>query len=140
MIELIVKYWVEWLLGIIAAGLGIACKKIYKLYKNQKKEAQEEFYDGLKKLIQEGNEASQKADQEIKAEIGVIRNGVLSIQGERFTALCRELLATNHVITPDEYDHCLHEHSIYNSLGGNHDGDAIFKIVEEKAKVDIATK
>ena len=153
MVEFIVKYWIEWLLGLVVAALSIACKKIYKLYKgekaHQKTKEQKEFYAGLEKLIQEGNEASQKADEEIKKEmsdmreniteeIGTIRTGVLSIQGEKFKALCHDLLNPDHLISQEEYEDCMHEHQVYNSLGGNHDGDAIFKVVVEKSIHDIA--
>lgn len=155
MVAFIVKYWIEWLLGIIAAGLGIACKKFYKLYKSekthQKTKEQKEFYAGLERLIQEGNDASQAADVKIRKEmsemketlseeIGIVKDGVLSIHGENFKGLCKTLLNPNHTITPEEYSHCINEHDTYNGLGGNHDGDALFKLVVEKATVDISHK
>ena len=37
MIEFIIKYWVEFLFGIIATGAVALAKRFYSLYKNEKK-------------------------------------------------------------------------------------------------------
>ena len=37
MIEFIIKYWVEFLFGIIATGAAAIAKRFYSLYKNEKK-------------------------------------------------------------------------------------------------------
>ena len=55
MLDIIVKYWLEFALGLIAAGLGIACKKIYALYmseKNTKKtKERENLMDDMKAMM-----------------------------------------------------------------------------------------
>ena len=37
MVEMIVNYWLEFLLGIISSGLIALCTYLYKLYKKEKK-------------------------------------------------------------------------------------------------------
>ena len=37
MIDMIVNYWLEFLLGLISSGLIALCTYLYKLYKNEKK-------------------------------------------------------------------------------------------------------
>lgn len=137
MLEFIAKYWLEFLFGLIASGLGVACKKIYKLYKAEKKhqttKEQKEFYDGLQNLIKEGNKASIEGDQILQEQINVVKDGVLSIHKKNFKQDCRELLSENHDINLAEFEALQEEYGIYKSLGGNHDGDTLYHMVEEKA-------
>lgn len=141
MLDFIIKYWLQVLLGLVCTGLGFACKYFWKLYKSekyhQKTKEQKEFYDGLKELIREGTEESRKADEAIREEIKVIKDGVLSVQRRTFIAQCSELLKKDHEITLDEYKKIQEEHNIYHNLGGNHDGDHLYDLVEAKAKNDI---
>lgn len=141
-VEIIVKYWLEVLLGLIVTGLSLFCKRVWKMYKDeknhQKTKEQKEFYDGLQKLIKEGAEESRQGDAAIREEIGVIKDGVLSIQRKSFMAQCTDLLKKDHELTLEEYKAIQEEHNIYHNLGGNHDGDNLFELVEEKAKHDIA--
>lgn len=142
MLDFIVKYWLQVLLGLVSGGLGFACKYFWKLYKSeknhQKTKEQKEFYDGLKDLIREGTEESRKADEAIREEIQTIKTGVLSVQRRTFINQCKELLKKEHEITTDEYLAIQEEHSIYHNLGGNHDGDEIYELVMAKGKVDVA--
>ena len=140
-LEIVVKYWIEALLGLIAAGLGIACKKIYKMYKNeklhQKTKEQKEFYQGLENLIKQGNEESRKGDAALQEQINIVKDGVLSLQKKDFKKDCRELLAPGHEITLPEFEALQEEHTTYKSLGGNHDGDQLFDMVVKKAANDL---
>ena len=76
-LEIIIKYWLQVLLGLVATGLGIACKKIYKLYKDekfhQKTKEQKEFYQGLENLIKEGAEQSKQADESLQQQINIVK-------------------------------------------------------------------
>lgn len=80
-----------------------------------------------------------KADEKIERSIEVVQNGVLSMQGRNFKNDCKKLLDTNHTITLQEYEALLQDHTIYNSLGGNHEGDALFSMVEAKYKNTVGT-
>jgi hypothetical protein len=62
----------------------------------------------------------------------VIKNSLLSIEEKTFKDNCRNLLRPYHTITLDEYEDIQAAHTIYNELGGNHDGDALFKMVMAK--------
>lgn len=143
-LDFIIKYWLEFVLGIVATGLSIACKKIYKMYKSekqhQKTKEQKEFYAGLEKLIKQGNEESKAADKILQDQIDVVTQGVLNIQKRHFKQECRELLKENHEITLEEYETANEDHDIYNALGGNHDGDTLFDMVRKKATNNITDK
>ena len=107
-LEIIVKYWVEFLLGLISAGLGIACKKIYKLYQaektHQKTKEQREFYAGLENLIKSSIDESKAGDLALQNQINIVKDGVLSIQKKNFKEDCRDLLKENHEITLSEFE------------------------------------
>lgn len=88
-------------------------------------------------IVEKKNEELLKADQQIHEEIDGLRDGVLSIQGREFKEYCKELLKEAHVITASEYEQILIDHIAYNKLGGNHEGDALFSMVEAKYKNTI---
>ncbi len=83
MLELIAKYWLNFLLGIIATGLTIACKKMYKLYQNEKQHQKSEMCHELQKILEDlivkTNDDSVKADDELQKQINTIQSGILSI-------------------------------------------------------------
>ena len=57
---------------------------------------------------------------------------MLSVQGKQFKDECHLLLNDSHHITLDEYQNISNEHKVYNSLGGNHEGDELFRLVGVK--------
>lgn len=143
MLEWIAKYWLEVLFGLIITGMGLGMRKIWKMYKDAQiirhKEEREEISHEIDEKIKMQNEHMAKADERITNEIRNIENsvnkiikGLLSVQGQTFRAACRRLLETNHSITVDEYEQIVRDHEAYNSLGGNHIGDNLFKLVETK--------
>lgn len=144
MLEFIAQYWLNFLLTIISGGLVLACKKIWGMYKaeknHQKTKEQEAFYAGLKDTIREDTEESKRGDAVLQEQVNVIKSGILSIQKKNFKQDCRELLREGRDITLEEFETLQEEHNIYNSLGGNHDGDILFEMVREKATNQLADK
>lgn len=69
---------------------------------------------------------------ELKDDFKIMKGGILSIQGRDFKADCRILLQPDHEITLNEYEALIEEHEVYKSLGGNHEGDALFNMVQQK--------
>jgi chaperonin cofactor prefoldin len=67
-----------------------------------------------------------------------MKQGILNMQGKIFKNQCRLYLAEDYKISLAEYESLEEDHSIYNALGGNHDGDALFAMVEEKIKKDLS--
>lgn len=136
-VEFVVKYWVQFLFGLVTTGLGLLCKKFYSLYNkeknHQKTEEQKAFYKGLEDLIKESTEESRKGDEKLQEQINVMKGGILSIQGKNFKQECRELLRKERDITLAEFEALQEEHNVYKSLGGNHDGDILFDMVCKKA-------
>lgn len=136
-LEFIGKYWLEFLLGAIATGLSVACKKIYNLYKSeknhQKTEEQKAFYKGLEALIEKSTEESRKGDEKLQQQINVMQGGILSLQGRTFKQECREFLRPDREFTLEEFEALQDEYYVYKSLGGNHDGDTLFELVKKKA-------
>lgn len=137
MVEFIIKYWIEFLLGLITTALSFACKKFYKLYQSekqhQKTKEQTAFYDDLKETIREVGKEALEGDQKLQEQINKITSGVLSIQGKNFKQDCRELLKEGREITLTEFEAIQEEHNVYQTLGGNHDGDTLFEMVVKKA-------
>lgn len=154
MVAFVLKYWIEVLFGVIAAGLGALSKYFYNLYKKEKnrEKADEntkltenfkafalEEHNELLRLIDENKKASDKMDELIQADmettkqhLDALQKGVLGIQGRDFKTDCRTLLEHGHQITQSEWEEISEEHDIYNSLGGNHEGDRLYNDVSAK--------
>jgi len=48
------------------------------------------------------------------------------------------LLKDDHIITLQEYENISNEHRIYNSLKGNHEGDALYSLVKVKYEAGLS--
>lgn len=105
--------------------------------KNGMKEQMDACYNRLLAVVNERDEKLATEDEVIHNEIDAIRSGMLSIQGRAFKAECRRLLEEDHIITLNEYEALLAEHIVYNGLGGNHEGDGLFSMVETKYQNSI---
>lgn len=106
-----------------------------------KEEIKKEVKDSIKEEFQEEFEKNENRDnqitttlQDINNAIKTITQGLLSVQRRSFKEDCEHLLDPEHVITLDEFQQITNDHDTYNALGGNHTGDQLFKLVEEKAK------
>lgn len=143
MLEWIAKYWLEVLFGLVVTGMGLGMRKIWKMYKDTQiirhKEEREEISHEIDEKIEIQNGRMIEADEKITNEMHNIEDGMekitkgmLSVQGQTFRAACCRLLESDHSITIDEYEQIVRDHETYNSLGGNHIGDNLFKLVETK--------
>lgn len=143
------QYWLEFVLGLIAMGLTFGIKAHFtwtiKKRKEEQKQLIEEITNRMKtELMAEGQRLkseSEAADFNIEEEIGMLvqdfnllKKGMLSIQGRQFKEFCARLLDQDHDLILEEYRQCCIEHDVYNGLGGNHDGDNLFHLVEKKAE------
>lgn len=135
--EIIIKYWVEFLLGLIATGLGIVAKKFHSLYKaeqkHQKTEEQKKFYSDLENVVERAATQSRANETKLQEQIDIVREGVLSLQGEIFKEKCHRFLKPDCDFTLAEFEEIENEHIVYNKLGGNCTGDKLFTLVEKKA-------
>lgn len=147
MLDIFIKYWVQWLCGLIAAGIVLWAKHIVKLEKEsvnktkaeRMKEIREEIVDELTEKINKVEQKSDENDRIVKEEIEILSNnvenltiGVLSLQGKQFRDECIQLLRPEHTITVDEYEQFEEDYVAYKGLGGNHMGDALHNRVVEK--------
>lgn len=145
--DIFVKYWLQWILGVVAAGIALWAKRYIKLEKStiqekQKQRMQElrtEVKDEITKELNEQVEKLTEEDTRIHEEIETVSNkveivgsGVLAIQGQVFKDECRRLLAEDHQITLDEFEQLQADHEVYNSLGGNNKGDELFEAAKAK--------
>lgn len=96
------------------------------------REQMAECYNNLIEVVKESDEKSREEDEKIHKEIDIIKDGMLSVEGRAFRNECRRLLEQDHVITFNEYEAILGEHVTYNNLGGNHEGDGLFSMVQAK--------
>lgn len=125
MLEFILQYWLEILFGLIIAGLGWFLRKFFKMVKKEYGEKQEKILNELHEEIQTKHDFQ---EEEIKA----LKKGILSLQRPLFLSKCQKLLEPEHIITLEEYTDIDSDHEAYNALGGNHQGDQMFKLVHKK--------
>lgn len=167
MLDFFVKYWTEFLFGIVAAGLLAGGRYIWTLFRDRLKDGLEEqitaITDVITKRLSETDEkleaknislANQVGDlqadmkimqQEIQTNkndenliekkidtlednLNTLKDGILSLQRKEFKEECRRLLNQEEPITYEQYTILQREHTVYNSLGGNHEGDQLFKL------------
>lgn len=153
MIEIITKYWVQWVCGLGATGIVIWAKHIIKLEKNsvkiikeqKMKEMRTEIVEELENKIEEVRQVSNEADKRMQEEINQVKigitnlnAGVLSLQSKQFREECVYLLQKDHFITIDEYEQFEEDYAAYKNLGGNHNGDALHSRVVEKFASQVA--
>lgn len=140
MLEFIMKYWLEVLFGLITTGATVFAKRIYSLYKSEKQTKEKLIIEEFDKKIQsfylktqQDNDAITKRIDGIENLMFIFKRGLLSIQGDLFKKKCAHLLEDDHDIILEEWLQIVSDHDTYKSLGGNHEGDELFKLVEAKA-------
>lgn len=145
--EFILKYWVEVIFGLIVSGLSFACRRYWKLWRaeqqHQKTEEQEAFYDGILKKIDERFEETnnritaldnkvEKNVQTSNAQQEILKEGLLSVQGNNFKRQCKALLEPTHKISETEWLQHQIDFEAYERLGGNDDGHDLHNAVAHK--------
>lgn len=134
MLEFILKYWIEFLFGLVIAGGGFIIKRTLKSYKQERADEKKDFLKEIQKEIQAEFVRSDKKETELQNEIKILKNGLLSIQGRTFKSNCKKLLEEDHEISLEEYEEITKDHDAYNSLGGNHNGDQLYQLVQQKVE------
>ena len=161
--SIVLKYWVEFLLGLIVAGGGFLMKRYLKLEKAEHKRDQEKNFkvlteelnkenkktieaiqldrNNLNQAINSVEEKSEAGDlalqnqiSQLMTDLSSIKAGMLSVQGKEFKMNCRRLLDESHEITLDEWEEIDADHEAYNQLGGNHRGDQLYNLVKKRAE------
>lgn len=143
MTEFIMHYWLEVLFGLIVSGMGFACRRYWKLWKDeqqhQKTEEQKAFYNGILSKIDERNEALENKIDALTARMdtkdedyAVLKEGLLSVQGTSFKRQCKLLLGQAHQITEAEWLQLTMDYEAYEKLGGNGAGHELFEAVAHK--------
>ena len=95
------------------------------------------FDSELNRVHAESIEYDKKMEGELQSlskYIETLKDGVLSIQASHFRLQCKNYLKEERFISIDEFEQLTYDHNIYNKLGGNHLGDALFDAVEAKFK------
>lgn len=97
--EWIVKYWVEWVFGLIIAGLGFIVKR-------------------LSAKIRREREAREQLDQRAAAETEALKAGMKSLLRRQILADCKEAMMDGYC---DETvrDTITAMYEAYHGLGGN---------------------
>ena len=152
--EFILKYWVEVVFGLIVSGLSFACRRYWKLWRTeqqyQKTEEQKAFYDGILEKIDERFEKMNERFEEMNnritaldnkveknvqtsdAQQEILKEGLLSIQGNNFKRQCKALLEPTHKISETEWLQHQIDFEAYERLGGNDDGHDLHNAVAHK--------
>ena len=148
--EFILKYWVEVVFGLIVSGLSFACRRYWKLWReeqqHQKTEEQKAFYNDILEKIDERFEETnnritaldnkvekvRKDVQSSEAQQKILKEGLLSVQGNNFKRQCKALLEPTHKISETEWLQHQIDFEAYERLGGNDDGHDLHNAVAHK--------
>ena len=152
MLDFVVKYWIEWLFGLLGIILVFWFKRWYKLERDSftkfyeekeqklKIEITKDIEEKMTPALEELEETNKKQSADIEALYCNQENltvGILSIQGKQYRDQCRTLLDPLHEITIDEYEQEEEDYTAYKGLGGNHKGDTLHAAVVAKYKAQI---
>lgn len=145
--QFFIKYWLEWVFGLIASGILVGARFYVRAKKKEWKDeflaeeekAKAEVIIKLEKEIEEVRTESTAADSKMDAELECLSlavenltQGILSIQGKQFKEQCREYLQPGVIISVEDFEQLTEDHDAYNALGGNHKGDTLFESVKIK--------
>lgn len=151
--EFLAKYWLQVFLGLVVTFLTAkfrAIKAWWEGIKNDKEQKKKEermlevraCVDELKPMLQdiatksaEGDEALRAEMNTLAAQVQILKGGVLAIQGDNFKERCRRILNemdNGQHIDLKTYESLLRDHTAYNALGGNSDGDELFGLVKHR--------
>lgn len=148
MIDFIVKYWVEFLFGLIISGATVAYNFIAKQMKKNRQEQfdsqlntlyvkiTDSFNEKMTPLQEEDKHINSRIDQ-LHNDLEVMRDGILSLHRRRFVDDCRKLLNQESEITQEDYERLKREHRTYNALGGNHEGDEMYNLFLKKYEAQL---
>ena len=90
-----------------------------------------------KEKDKEGSLAIRQEIQDMRQDMLAIKDGLLAIQGREFKSHCSDLLSNFYRITTEDFAAITKEHQVYNGLGGNHEGDALFDAVRTKYETGL---
>ena len=136
-VDFILKYWLTFLFGIIAAGLGGLARHYQKLLKMEKESIKAKEREDFKK------EMMQYVDDTFKETLGQhkkLYQAVLDVQSKQFQRDCYTYLKSSRDITLEEFDSLYRNFEIYKSLGGNGIGTMLFEKVEEKYSTQLISE
>lgn len=149
MIDFIVKYWVEFLFGLIISGATVVYNFISRQIKKNRQEQfdsqldtlyvkiTDSFNEKMTSLQEEDKHINNRIDQ-LHNDLEVMRDGILSLHRRRFVDDCRKLLNQESEITQEDYERLKREHRTYNALGGNHEGDEMYNLFLKKYEAQLA--
>ena len=102
-LSIMIKYWVEFLLGVVVTGSGLFFRRYINLSRAERDQNRRDSQEKLKEAIQEDNQRmiaevsslSQKEDQklqhqidEISQEVSIVKMGISSVQRKDFLEEC----------------------------------------------------
>lgn len=136
-LEFVIKYWITFIFGLIAAGLGILAKHYQHLLKKEKDSIKQEEQDAIK------TEMKQYVDDKFKEILEShekLYKAVLDVQSKQFQRDCYSYLKMSRDITLEEFDSLYRNYEIYKSLGGNGIGTMLFEKVEERYTTQLLSE
>ena len=139
MLTFIVKYWVEFLFGLVALGITAYVKyqfstltKMKQAYEEQEKEIfLKEVYDkidSMKESMDERMEDFSKNLESFSQSINHVQDGILAVQYDRLNYLCMSCLKRQEVAEKD-YLNIQQLYKSYKENNGNHGMDEIYHAV-----------
>lgn len=154
-VSIILRYWVEFLLGAVVTGGGLFFRRYAQLSKAERDQKRQDSQEKLKEAIKEDNqrmidavskmsmeedEKLQKQINKINEDVSNIKVATSSMQKNDFYEKCHRLLKPDHFITLEEWEDIKEYHKEYNAIGGNHRGDGYFELIQKKVEVNLGIK
>jgi hypothetical protein len=150
LLEFIVKYWLQFALGLIASCLTFGIKKYYTIKKKEFEleivALREAIIKDIDEKLKVEMEKSNAEDKRIRADMNRLDvtmksliQGLLSVQGKNFREECERLLLQDYINVVD-YEQFEEDYAAYKALGGNHRGDALHARVVDKYVAQLHKK
>ena len=136
MLEFITKYWVEVFFTGIIGLISLFFRRYLKLEKKNQQTEREEYKKMILAEVDKKNQSYQTETASIQKDLQQLKQGVLSFQGKMFKDHCHAFLEKEQFCL-EEFEELGKEHSAYNGLGGNHEGDILFNLAKRKVENEI---
>lgn len=147
MIDFIIRYWMEFVFGLLAGAFSYGLRKYHNLRVQEEKESkvklenhiiqriskqyETQLSEEVTRAVKEDNKINKKIIS-LEENIDSLREGILSLQRKQFIEYCQELLDQSHYITMEEYNQLELDHDAYHALRGNDRGDHYYQRVVDK--------
>lgn len=118
MLEFIMKYWLEFLFGLVAAGVLALFKKVSDLIETSKDTELDKAIDKRLEPVLEEIKKLEKYIEEVDGKENHLQTRTIAAWGFRINQLCEIYLDQGYMTKP-QYIQLVEMYNLYSQLGGN---------------------